>query len=111
MAVDEDDIELEKSNLDLRKAPTLIFSCKHGKFSRVLFCYFVAKKSKIAGEKYNTGVMSGGRCFAFCLYRSRSFAQNANILRRSAVFHSAATPPEMLSAFLSTRMRPPISPT
>jgi hypothetical protein len=48
VAVDEDDIELEKGNLDLRKAPTLIFSCKHGKFSRVLFCYFVAKKSKIA---------------------------------------------------------------
>ena len=36
--------------MDLRKAPALIFSCKHGKFSRVLFCYFVAKKSKIAME-------------------------------------------------------------
>ena len=57
-------------------------------------------------KQHNTGVMSGGRCFAFCLYRSRSFAQNANILRRSAVSHSATSLPEMLFAFLSARMRP-----
>ena len=46
----------QKGNLDLRKAPALIFSCKHGKFSRVLFCYLVAKKSKIADENNTTQV-------------------------------------------------------
>ena len=72
----------KKCNLDLRKAPALIFSCKHGKVSRVLFCYFVAKKSKIADKIIaKTGVMSGGRCFAFCFCQS-AIAQNAKILRR-----------------------------
>ena len=89
MAVDEDDIEFKKGNLDLRKAPALIFSCKHGKVSRVLFCYFVAEKSKIA--RYNITVLFG-RCFAFCLYRSRSFAQKANKLRRSGTYRAVAAP-------------------
>ena len=35
-----------KHSSDLTKAPALIFSCKHGKVSRVLLCYLVAEKSE-----------------------------------------------------------------
>ena len=80
-------ILLISNNFGLIKNMPCIFPCASTEESTRLFlCRFATENPKAREQRinYSTGVMSLCRWFAFCFHRSRTFAQNAKILRRGS---------------------------
>ena len=80
-------------NLDLRKAPMSIFSCKHGKFSQVLFCCCATKKSKI-DRSSTPNVMSVGDDSHFAFLKRRDFYYRGGVhhcLRKMRIYCAAVS--------------------